>query len=213
MPRLTPRGNKLKMRITYALGFRPVVLLVICLIGAPLGAAHAQTAAGQKLVGNHPVEAATLHSTGAMAAQRPLTMEITLALHDRVGLKRFIDDQQNPDSPLYHRWLTPRGFTARFGPTEQDASEVMQWLNSAGFQVTGASLDERRVRFTGSVGQAQKSFGTPIMAFGGKFYANTADPVIPARLAGVIAAIAGLDNFTRRCRGYRCRGRRAVCAF
>jgi hypothetical protein len=58
-------------------------------------------------------------------------------------------------------------------------------------------LDERRVRFTGSVGQAQKNFGTPIMAFGGKFYSNTADPVIPARLAGVIAAIAGLDNFTR----------------
>src|SRR5271166_4107444 len=131
------------------------IVLAACLVvlaaglGAPLSAAQTQTAGRQMavLAGNRPLEATTIRPLGQVEATRPLKMEVTLALRDKDGLERFIDDQQNPDSPLYHQWLTPQEFTARFGPTPQDVAAVTQWLSSEGFQVTGASLDERWVRF------------------------------------------------------------------
>ena len=174
------------------------VLLSICLAGLSVCAAQAQTVARQVLAGNRPLEATTTRPIGHLEATRQLKLEVTLALRDKAGLDQLIEAQQDPNSPLYHQWLTPQEFTSRFGPTQQDAAAVTQWLSSEGFQVTGASLDERWVKFTGSASQAEKTFGTPIMAFGtGRFYSNTAEPVIPAQLSGIVAAIAGLDNFTR----------------
>jgi kumamolisin len=124
-------------------------------------------------------------------------MEVTLGLRERAQLEQLHEQQQDPNSPLYHHWLTPAQFTASFGPTQHDAAAVVQWLGSAGFQVTGVSLDARYVRFTGEVSRAEMTFGTPVMDFGHGFYSNTEEPKIPAHLSGVVAAIAGLDNFTR----------------
>jgi subtilase family serine protease len=176
---------------------RMVVLLAGALIAAALGVAHAQSGASpmMALAGNHPIEATTSAPIGRAAASRQLTMQVTLALRDRAGLERLIEEQQDLASPNYHRWLTPAEFTARFGPTPQDLEAVAQWLRAEGFQVTGSSLDERYVRFTGSVAQAEKSFATTVMAFGhGATYANVTDPSIPARFSGVVANIVGLSN-------------------
>ena len=189
-----------KMRTVRLPGLTRVWLLAAGLIAALVCAAQAQTVARPTvtLAGNRPVEAATARPIGHLEATRQLKLEVTLALRNKAGLEQLIEAQQDPNSPLYHQWLTPQEFTARFGPTQQDAAAVTQWLSSEGFQVSGASLDERWVKFTGSAGQAEKTFGTPIMAFGtGRFYSNTAEPVIPAQLSGIVAAIAGLDNFTR----------------
>ncbi len=125
-------------------------------------------------------------------------MEVTLALRDRAGLDQLIAEQQDPNSQQYHRWLSPAQFMARFGPDPQDAQAVGQWLTSQGFTVTSSSLEDRTIRFTGGAAAAEKAFATSIMTFGNKgFYSNVSEPSIPARFAGVIGAIGGLDNFIR----------------
>ena len=125
-----------------------------------------------------------------------LNMEVTLALRNRAALDQLLRDQQNPSSPRYRQWLTAEQFNARFGPSPQDAGAVAQWLTAQGFQVTATNLDERYVRFTGRVSDAEHAFRTGIMAFGdGTSYSNTTDPLIPARLAGIVSAIRGLNNF------------------
>ena len=179
------------------------IALVIIVVLAGLRTANAQPSSGSPssqsnvaLAGNHPAEAATMSPVAHADSAAQLNMEVTLGLRNTTALDQLLRDQQDPTSPRYHQWLTPAQFTAQFGPTRHDADTVAQWLTSQGFQVTATSLDERYVRFSGSVGNAERAFATDIMAFGhGTSYSNTTDPMIPAQLADVIVGIHGLSNF------------------
>ena len=62
--------------------------------------------------------------------------------------------------------------------------------------MTETSLEQRYVRFTGTVGDAERAFGIDVMLFGdGRAYSNITDPALPSRLGGVISTVRGLDNF------------------
>ncbi len=150
------------------------------------------------LIGNHPLEATRVRPMGHANSALQLRMEVTMALRNRPALDQLIRDQQDPSSPRYQQFLTPRQFIDRFGPSQQDVDAVAQWLGAQGFTVTASSRAMRYVRFTGTVADATRVFGVDIMAFGdGSVYSNTTDPAIPARFAGVIGAVGGLNNFLR----------------
>ncbi len=123
-------------------------------------------------------------------------MSITLSLRNREQLKQLLADQQNPSSPEYHHFLTPAEFAARFGPTNLEAAR--EWLTGRGFKLTSSGDGRRVIGFTGTVEQAERAFGVSIESFGGAAFANTSDPQIPARFAGVIGHIHGLDNMSGR---------------
>src|SRR5437762_704632 len=36
------------------------------------------------------------------------------------ALRKLIDDQQDKNSPSYHKWLTPDEFGRQFGPSDED---------------------------------------------------------------------------------------------
>ena len=44
------------------------------------------------------------------------------------ALQSLIAAQQDPASPLYHQWLTPDQFAARFGVADVDIAKVQFWL-------------------------------------------------------------------------------------
>jgi hypothetical protein len=176
------------------------IFLAMVVTLAALHTADAQSSSGTNvpLLGNHPTAATTMSPLAHADTGAQLNMEATLSIRNRGALSQLLHDQQDPASPRYQQWLTPGQFTAQFGPLQRDADAVAQWLTSQGFQVTATSLDERYVRFNGSVGDAERAFGTDIMVFGdGTSYSNVTDPLIPAPLAGVIGGIRGLNNFLR----------------
>ncbi len=167
------------------------VIFGVCTVQAQTSSSQAVT-----LVGNHPAEVASLRPMAHANSAAQLSMQVTLGLRNRGELDQLLRDQQDPASPSYHRWLTPAQFTARFGPSQQDLDAVAQWLGAQGLKITATSLAQRYLRFSGAVTDAERAFGTNIMVFGdGTAYSNITDPVIPARLGGVISAIGGLDNF------------------
>src|SRR5271163_2437651 len=172
--------------------------VVGCLITLALAVAAAHAAEPTvALNGNRPAEA-TLGSPVAHAdLSMPLTMHIVLALRNRPALDRLIAEQQDPASPLYHQWLTPAQFAAQFGPSQEDFAVVAQWVTAQGFTITDSNLGRRSIQFTGTVAQAEQSFGTTEMVFGDGSYANVTAPLIPAKFASIIGAIRGLDNFAR----------------
>lgn len=160
-------------------------------------AAYAATSddASAMLAGNHPDEAAEFASEPAAPPSRQLAMHLTMALRNRADLDRLLDDQQNPASPDYHRWLTAEQFTQRFGPTDSDVATITGWLKRKGFTVNSASARSRDIAFTGTVEKAQNAFGVKIAATAdGKLYTNINDPSVPAALAPLIDSIHGLDN-------------------
>ena len=44
------------------------------------------------------------------------------------AIRKLLDDQQDKNSPQYHRWLTPEQFGAQFGPTGADMQMITSWL-------------------------------------------------------------------------------------
>src|SRR4051812_37677023 len=50
----------------------------------------------------------------------------------QTDLDQLLADQQNPSSPVFHQWLTPDQFGARFGISSRDYAKVVGWLASEG---------------------------------------------------------------------------------
>jgi subtilase family serine protease len=171
-----------------------VMLAALALVG--ITRASVNGAETVILAGNHPHEAETMVSMGDADPSQPLSMEVRFAVRNEAELNRLLAEQQNPASPNYRQWLASGEFNQRFGPRQSDIDAVAEWLRGEGFAVQSTS--EGHIEFSGTVAQAQRTFATHIARFGdGSTYANVSDPAIPARFAGVIGNILGLDNMTR----------------
>jgi subtilase family serine protease len=170
-----------------------LVALAATVIFSGLIAVNARADQSARLVGNHPLQAETEPITANADPAQPLTMEVRFAIRNRAELDKLLAEQQDPNSPNYHKWLATGEFDKRFGATPAQVDAVSAWLRSQGFSIVSASAQS--VEFSGTVDQAQRTFSVQIAKFGnGKFFANTSDPYIPAQFTGVIGAIEGLDN-------------------
>jgi subtilase family serine protease len=145
------------------------------------------------IAGNHPHEATTSASIGNADPNQSLSMELHFAVRNQAELDRLLAEQQDPASPHYRKWLATGEYNQRFGPRQSDIDAVDEWLKGQGFTVE--STANGSIKFSGTVAQAERAFSTHVARFGdGTTYANIDDPAIPARFAGVISSITGLDN-------------------
>ena len=115
-------------------------------------------------------------------------------------LRTLIDDQQDKNSPNYHKWMTPEQFGAQFGPTDSDMQTITSWLQSHGFEV-GASKGRTVLEFSGSASQVTEAFHTSIHKYlvnGQQHWANATDPQIPTALVGAVAGVESMNNFPRK---------------
>jgi subtilase family serine protease len=58
--------------------------------------------------------------------------------------------QQQPDSGLYHQWLSPEEYGARFGVSASDLARTTKWLASHGFTVEPVPAGRRLILFSGT---------------------------------------------------------------
>lgn len=119
----------------------------------------------------------------------------------QAALTALLDDQQNPSSPSFHRWLTPEQFADRFGLSRNDMNRVVAWLEGQGFTVTCKARSRTWVSFSGTAAQVEAAFETEIHNFsfhGETYYANATEPSVPSALADVVLAISALDNYPLR---------------
>ena len=116
------------------------------------------------------------------------------------ALRKLLDDQQDKNSPNYHKWLSPQEFGQQFGPTDADMQTITAWLQSHGFQVE-STKGRAVLEFSGSASQVQQAFHTTIHKYavnGAQHWANASDPQIPSALAPAVAGMASLNNFPRK---------------
>ena len=114
------------------------------------------------------------------------------------GLEQLLAEQQDPSSPHYHEWLTPRQFGERFGPSLQDLDVVANWLQDRGFQVNSVAEGRRTIEFSGTARQVEDAFQTEIHNYevnGDRHVANAVDIAIPEALAPVVGGIVSLHDF------------------
>jgi subtilase family serine protease len=131
-------------------------------------------------------------------AQQHILMMLRRSEPQQQALEQFITRQYVPDSPDFHRWLTPQQFGEEFGPAREDIRKVTQWLTQHGFTINNVPASGLFVDFSGSAGQVAQAFHTEIHRYrvhGEDHYANAGDPYIPTALAPVVAGFRSLNDF------------------
>jgi subtilase family serine protease len=127
-----------------------------------------------------------------------ITLMLRRTPEQRAALGRLLDEQQNPTSPDYHRWLTAQEFGARFGASQNSLGEVLAWLREQGLELESTAFGRGWIVATGTVHQAENAFRTEIHWYrvGGKLhFAPATAPTIPPELERIVASIRGLDDF------------------
>ncbi|HTR63025.1 MAG TPA: S53 family peptidase, partial [Candidatus Binataceae bacterium] len=172
------------------------VYLVALLSGIWLLTPRAASAQTVQLQGNVTPQARAMASYGDAASSRTMPIQVWFKPRNQAALNALIAAQQNPSSPSYRKWITPKEYARRFAPTRDQFNAVARWLTSQGFQVTSGSPETGVVNLKGSVGAIDHAFNVRIAKFSadGTRFANIGVPEIPAEYGNLIARIGGLDN-------------------
>lgn len=126
-----------------------------------------------------------------------LDLSIGLRMRDEQAFDALLSSMYDPHSSLYHQFLTPQQFAARFGPTAQQQQQVTNYLRGRGFTIKQITPNGLLVDATASVSQVEAAFHVQINDYqdGARtFYANAQAPSIPAELSSLILSIGGMDN-------------------
>lgn len=94
-------------------------------------------------------------------------------------LADFLEQQRDPSSGNYQRWLTPEEFGARFGASENDVAELTAWLRSQGLTVEETARAKNWIALSGTAAGIGSAFRTEIHRFevnGEAHFANATDP-------------------------------------
>ena len=156
----------------------------------------------QTLIGHVPLE--VLGSKAVFrqhTSHKYMDLEVLLPLANQQELTDLISSQKDPNSPLYHHWISSAEYAGRFKPSAINASQVQDFLKNVGLYVTGQSPNGAILHVTGTVKAVEDALNLSINDYqnadGTVFFAPANDPSIPAPLAGKVLAIAGLDNLPK----------------
>jgi subtilase family serine protease len=127
-----------------------------------------------------------------------ISIVFSRSAEQETNLQELIAAQQDPSSPLYHQWLTPDEFAARFGMADADLAKVTSWLQQQGFTVDSVARSRNMIRFSGTVRQVEAAFSTEMHYYnvqGKRHMAPSTELSVPATLASVVLAVRNLHDF------------------
>jgi Pro-kumamolisin, activation domain/Bacterial Ig-like domain (group 3) len=117
------------------------------------------------------------------------------------ALKKLIDNQHDPESSNYQRWLTPEQYAAQFGPDQNDLDVITSWLQQHGFSIDSVARGKQWVEFSGTASQVESTFHTEMHRYvmnGETHIANATDISLPQALVPVVRGLLSLHDFRLR---------------
>lgn len=145
-----------------------------------------------------------------------ITLVFSRSAAQQADLDALIAAQQNPASPLFHQWLTPEQFGARFGMAQEDLDKVQSWLEQQGFSIDSVARSRNSIRFSGTARQAELAFSTEMHYYqvqGARHFAPSTELSVPAAIAPVVLAVRNLNDFRPRAQVIQNRNRRPRPSF
>jgi subtilase family serine protease len=134
----------------------------------------------------------------AVDQNQPISVILALPLSDPQGAAEFVRHVSNPGDPLFHQYLTPEEFAAKFGANSADYAALKQWATNNGLTVVHESLARTCLTVRGSAVQLQALFKTQLNNYrspdGKEFYSAVINPTIPDGIASRVAGVIGLTN-------------------
>jgi pseudomonalisin len=126
-----------------------------------------------------------------------LTLVLKRSPQRQKVFEQFLQQQQDPASPHYHRWLTPIQIGKRFGASQHDIEAVSEWLRTQGLRVDSVANSRMLIDFSGTASLVGAAFATAMRYYlvaGEQRMASAYPPQIPAALAGVIQSVSSLST-------------------
>jgi subtilase family serine protease len=141
-------------------------------------------------------EAARLANLPAMQTMR---LVLVLPLRNQADLEQFLKDVYDPSSPSYRQFLSVDEFTARFGPTQEDYSALIDFAQKNGLTVVATSRNRLNLDVVGSVTNVQRAFHVNMGMYrhpteNRTFYAPDREPTVDLPFA--LWHVTGLDNYS-----------------
>jgi len=136
---------------------------------------------------------------GRLPEGQVMQLDLVLQLRDPEGLKAFLEELYDPNSGIYHEFLTPAQFTERFGPTQAEYDAVVKFAKANGLAVVGGSRDGMEVQVKGPVSAIEKAFNVTMRTYqhpteGRTFYSPDREPT--TTLPFSLWHVSGLDNYS-----------------
>jgi kumamolisin len=120
-----------------------------------------------------------------------------LNYHHDDELDRLTEELADPDSPLFHHFLTPAEFAAYFAPSPAEYQRVVAALRRGGFTIAHTSPNRTVVDAVAPAPVAAAYFATDIHSAlsrdAGRTYVNVRPGAVPADIAEYVYAVVGLD--------------------
>ncbi len=124
-------------------------------------------------------------------------LTLGLKLRHVAQLKHFLIAVQNPQSPLYHHFLTPAEFTKKYGPSQAQVRSVTRFLKAHGIKVSDVSSNRILIHTEATTLAYEKALKVRIGNYKlgqRKFFSTENRPQLPKALAGIVTNVIGLDN-------------------
>ncbi len=136
-----------------------------------------------------------------------LRLTLSLNLPHPAEESQFLEDIQNKKSPLFHQYLTPEQWDARFAPSVEDEQAVVDWAINQGFTITARFPDRLLVDVEAPAGTIERALHVVLNTYqlpsdeiglpGEQGFSNDRDPVLPSALNTVVLSVMGLNSFER----------------
>ncbi|MGA3194757.1 MAG: S53 family peptidase [Terriglobales bacterium] len=134
---------------------------------------------------------------GPLPASTPIHVNVALQIPNRAALASYVQSVTNPASLQYGQQLQPSDFVAQYAPSSAQVQAVASYLKAQGFQNIEVEPNNLMIAADGTALAVRQAFNTQLEAYQvgtSPVYANLTAAQVPASLAGIVAAVLGLNN-------------------
>jgi subtilase family serine protease len=140
--------------------------------------------------------------TGYVAGSQALSVQLWLKPAVSAA-EKYATAVSTPGNKLFHHYLSPAAYAAKFGASQASAAKVEAWLRTQGFTAIHANAERNYVRATASTADINAAFNVRETLYkssasvnGGQYAlrANNRAVSLPASISGSVLAVSGLDN-------------------
>jgi len=116
----------------------------------------------------------------------------------QAALEQLLEEQRDPVSPNYRKWLTPEEYGDQFGVSANDLGTLSAWLALQGFTVEKTARASNWISFSGTAGDLGRAFGTEMHRYqssGESHFANATEISVPEAFSDVADSVLGMNDF------------------
>jgi len=131
--------------------------------------------------------------------QARVSFRVYLKMRDQAGAEARAQAVSDPESPSFHKYLSPARVRDRFAPDQQTVDSVRQWLSGSDLRIGDIPANRAYITASGSADQVQKAFSVQLGQYkvdGKTLRAADKDLSIPSELAGAVSGVAGVSQST-----------------